>query len=144
MKSRVYADEPHRLQIDGTHNAMRYAPGDATSTLFGGNSERRGPVWFPADVLSIEALECGHHFHGGELHAERPTGSGKCLELRQVAEGLSCRLARLFLPDAKGARPCRGADARFAHDSHWKELVLFHEYFHGEEGHGLGASQQTR
>ncbi|MCC6409586.1 MAG: glucosidase [Planctomycetes bacterium] len=141
--SRVYADEPYRLEIDGTHYAVRYAPGDSTSTLFGGNSNWRGPVWFPVNYLLIEALERYHHFYGSELTVECPTGSGNWLDLRQVAEELSRRLARLFLPDAKGARPCHGADARFANDPHWNELVLFHEYFHGDDGHGLGASHQT-
>jgi hypothetical protein len=141
--SRVYADQPYRLEVDGTQYALRYAPGDSTSTMFGGNSNWRGPVWFPINYLLIEALERYHHFYGDEFQVECPTGSGHWMNLRQVAEELSRRLVRLFLPDADGRRPCHGNDERYVHDPHWKDLVLFHEFFHGDDGHGLGASHQT-
>ncbi|MCE9593775.1 MAG: glucosidase [Planctomycetes bacterium] len=141
--SRTYADQPYVLDVDGAHYEVRYAPGDATSTLFGGNSNWRGPVWFPVNYLLIEALERYHHFYGDDFKVECPTSSGNWFTLRQVAEELGRRLARLFLPNESGARPCHGSDARYANDPHWKDLVLFHEYFHGDDGHGLGASHQT-
>jgi hypothetical protein len=120
-----------------------YVPGESNTWLFGGNSNWRGPVWMPVNYLLIEALERYHHFYGDELKVECPTGSGNKMNLQQVANELERRLATIFLPDASGGRPCHGGDARFANDPHWRDLVLFHEYFHGETGRGLGASHQT-
>jgi hypothetical protein len=111
--------------------------------MFGGNSNWRGPVWFPLNYLILEALERFHHFYGDELTVECPVGSGRRLTLQQVAEELAGRLAGLFLADADGRRPCHGTDERFAKDPHWNNLVLFHEYFHGDTGRGVGASHQT-
>jgi hypothetical protein len=118
-------------------------PGDANTSLFGGNSNWRGPIWFPVNFLLIEALERYHHFYGNSFRVECPTGSGRFLNLQEVAQELQKRLAALFLADAEGRRPCHGADRRYAEDPHWKDLVLFHEYFHGDNGTGLGASHQT-
>ena len=111
--------------------------------LFGGNSNWRGPIWFPVNYLLIEALERYHHFYGDDLKVECPTGSGNLMTLAQVAGELSRRLTTLFLPDAAGRRPCHGDDATFADDPHWKDLVLFHEYFHGDTGRGVRRGHQT-
>jgi hypothetical protein len=141
--SRIHHDRPYVFHLDGQEYRVDYEPGESTSGLFGGNSNWRGPVWFPVNYLLIEALERYHHFYGDGLRVECPTGSGQMLNLQQVADELRCRLARLFLPDAHGRRPCHGEDRRYAEDPHWRDLVLFHEYFHGETGRGLGASHQT-
>jgi hypothetical protein len=111
--------------------------------MFGGNSNWRGPVWFPLNYLLIEALERYHHFYGDTLRVECPTGSGRWMTLDQVAREIDRRLTRLFLPDAAGRRPCHGDDLRFARDPYWRDLLLFHEYFHGDTGRGCGASHQT-
>ena len=141
--SRVHAKKPFVLALGGQEYRIAYEPGESVSGLFGGNSNWRGPVWLPLNYLLIEALERYHHFYGEGLQVEFPTGSGRTMNLQQVAQELSRRLARIFLPDQKGRRPCHGADDRFASDPHWRDLLLFHEYFHGETGRGLGASHQT-
>jgi hypothetical protein len=120
-----------------------YEPGESRTGLFGGNSNWRGPVWFPVNFLLIEALERYHHFYGDGLRVECPTGSGRLMSLNQVAAEIAARLARLFLRDAGGRRPCHGDERRFATDPYWRNFVLFHEYFHAEDGRGLGASHQT-
>jgi mannosylglycerate hydrolase MGH1-like protein len=141
--SRVHEKEPYVLTLEGTEYRVDYAPGEGTTALFGGNSNWRGPIWFPINILLVEALERYAHFYGDELKVECPTGSGTRLTLHEVALELATRLTRLFLPDASGARPCHGGDARYRDDPHWKDLVLFHEYFHAETGRGVGASHQT-
>jgi hypothetical protein len=141
--SAVYGERPYVLDLDGREYRVDYAPGEGDTALFGGNSNWRGPIWFPINFLLIEALERYHHFYGDTLLVEIPTGSGRWMNLGDVARELATRLTTLFLPDAGGRRPCHGADARFASDPHWKDLVLFHEYFHAETGRGVGASHQT-
>jgi hypothetical protein len=141
--SRVHEQEPYVLTLEGREYRVDYAPGEGDTSLFGGNSNWRGPVWFPINFLLIEALERYAHFYGDDLQVECPTGSGRRMTLDQVARELSTRLTRPFLPDASGARPCHGGDSRYRDDPHWKELVLFHEYFHAETGRGVGASHQT-
>jgi hypothetical protein len=111
--------------------------------MFGGNSNWRGPVWFPVNYLLIEALERYHHFYGDTLRVQCPTGSGRLMNLEEVAHELATRLTRIFLPDSEGGRPCHGPDRRFADDPHWQDLILFYEYFHGDNGRGVGASHQT-
>jgi hypothetical protein len=118
-------------------------PGDSDSGLFGGNSNWRGPVWFPLNFLLIEALERYHHFYGEELRVECPTGSGRYSSLEQVAAELGRRLASLFLPRDDGSRPCHGSERRYADDPNFRDLLLFSEYFHGDDGRGVGASHQT-
>ena len=120
-----------------------YEPGESKIGLFGGNSNWRGPVWMPPNYLLIEALERYHHFYGDDLRVECPVGSGRGLTLAEVARELSARVAGIFLAGPDGRRPCHGDDALFASDPRWRELLLFHEYFHGETGRGLGASHQT-
>ncbi len=141
--SRIHAERPFVLDVDGVEHRVEYAPGESTTALFGGNSNWRGPVWFPVNFLIVEALERYHHVHGDDLTVEFPRGSGRRVTLDAVAHELARRLASLFLRDADGRRPALGRDPRYRDDPHWRELVLFHEYFHAEDGRGLGASHQT-
>ena len=140
--SRVHAAHPYQLgrYADLT---VHYDPGDSTSGIFGGNSNWRGPVWFPTNYLLIEALERYHHFYGDALKVECPKGSGHLATLAEVAQMLSTRLLGLFLPDASGNRPAHGGEPRYANDPAFRDLVLFYEFFHGDTGKGLGANHQT-
>ncbi|HEY4575206.1 MAG TPA: glucosidase, partial [Thermoanaerobaculia bacterium] len=131
------------LRFGGEVRRVEYVPGESHDGMFGGNSNWRGPVWFPGNYLLIEALERYHHFYRDTLQVECPTGSGRMMNLNAVAGELRRRLANLFLADAQGRRPAHGAEGRFAADPHWKDLILFYEYFHGDDGRGLGASHQT-
>jgi len=141
--SRVHSARPYVVHAEGREYRVEYVPGDSTSGLFGGNSNWRGPIWFPLNYLLVESLQRYHHFYGDSLRVECPTGSGKWLTLGEVAIELARRLGSIFVPGADGRRPCHGNDARYAHDPHWSSLVLFHEYFHGDKGSGVGASHQT-
>jgi hypothetical protein len=141
--SKAHGAHPFSLALDGHTYEVHYAPGESDSGLFGGNSNWRGPVWFPVNYLLIEALKRYHHFYRNTLTVECPTGSGRFMNLLEVAQELERRLARLFMPDATGQRPCHGAQPLYARDPHFRDLVLFHEYFHGDDGRGLGASHQT-
>jgi hypothetical protein len=141
--SRHHAENPYTLGLAGEEHRVAYVPGESDSGLFGGNSNWRGPVWFPLNFLVIEALERYHHFYGDDFRVECPTGSGRRMSLLEVSREIASRLVRIFLPDAQGRRAAHGDDARYATDPHFKELVLFHEYFHGDDGRGLGASHQT-
>jgi hypothetical protein len=141
--SKRYEADPYVLRVNGSAYEVKYEPAESESGLFGGNSNWRGPVWLPLNYLLIEALERYHHFYGDSFTVELPTGSGRRVNLRQAAMELQRRLAGLFLPDADGRRPCHGGDPRYARDPAWKDLVLFYEYFHGDNGRGAGASHQT-
>ncbi|HVJ67942.1 MAG TPA: glucosidase, partial [Caulifigura sp.] len=141
--SRFHRDQPYVFHVEDRQLRVSYVSGESTSNLFGGNSNWRGPIWFPVNFLLIEALERYHHFYGDELQVEFPTGSGVKMNLKEVARELSARLTKLFLPAADGSRPCHGGQRRYAEDPHWKNLVLFYEYFDGDSGRGLGASHQT-
>jgi hypothetical protein len=141
--SKVHEDQPYVFRLGGEEYRVAYVPGESDSALFGGNSNWRGPVWFPVNYLLIEALERYHRFYGDTLRVECPTGSGTAMTLGEVAGELSRRLARLFLPAGPSGRPCHGGIRLYADDPYWKDLLLFHEYFHGDTGQGLGASHQT-
>jgi len=141
--SRAYLERPFVLRAGETEWRVAYTPGDSDSGLFGGNSNWRGPVWFPVNYLLIEALERYHLFYGDTLTLEFPTGSGRRLNLAEIARELARRLVTLFLPNGGGRRPALGMEAKFVSDPHWHDLLWFHEYFHGDTGQGLGASHQT-
>ena len=141
--SRFHADHPYTFEVHGESYGVGYLPAESDSGMFGGNSNWRGPVWFPVNLLLIRALLNLHAFHGADFTVECPTGSGRQLTLYEVAREISDRLTATFLSDADGHRPVHGAQAKFAKDPHWKDLILFYEYFHGDNGAGLGASHQT-
>jgi hypothetical protein len=131
------------LHVDGTDHRVDYEPAESATGLFGGNSNWRGPVWMPVNFLLVEALQKFHHYFGNELKVECPTGSGTLMTLQEIATDLSQRLTRIFLKDSNGRRPVAGAVEHFHTDPHWAPYVLFHEYFHGDTGAGLGANHQT-
>ncbi|WP_428484139.1 MGH1-like glycoside hydrolase domain-containing protein [Rhodopila sp.] len=141
--SRVHRDKPFTLDLDGQHFSVGYVPGDSISREFGGNSNWRGPVWMPVNFMIIESLYGFHHYYGDDFRVEYPTASGVKLSLREIADALSARLTRLFLRGPDGRRPIFGDVARLRDDPHFRDHVLFHEYFHGDTGQGLGASHQT-
>ena len=141
--SRTHSADPFVFRTDGQELQVDYVPGESNTGMFGGNSNWRGPIWFPVNYLLVEALERYHHFYGDDFKVECPTDSGQWLTLKEVAAELSRRLANLFLPDEAGRRACHGEDSRYANDPHWRHLVLFYEYFHGDTGRGCGASHQT-
>jgi len=141
--SRHHAERPFMLQVDGMSYEVGYQPGESRSGLFGGNSNWRGPVWFPINFLLIEALQKFHHYYGDDFLVECPTGSGVKRTLWEVADDLSRRLTHIFLRDSAGRRPVFGANELFQTDPHWRDHVPFHEYFHGDTGAGVGASHQT-
>ena len=141
--SRFHRDHPYVFTVNGDEHRVAYEPAESASGLFGGNSNWRGPIWFPVNFLIIESLQKFDWFYGAHFHAECPTGSGKMLSLWDVACELSRRLTRIFLCDGTGRRPVHGSDPRYRDDPAWKDLVLFYEYFHGDDGRGIGASHQT-
>jgi len=141
--SRFHKDHPYILRVNGTEHRVDYEPAESSTWLFGGNSNWRGPVWFPINFLLIEALQKFHHFYGESLTAELPTGSGRHVSLWDVAAEISRRLTRIFLRSADGKRPVCGGIEKLQSDPHWRDLIFFHEYFHGDNGAGIGASHQT-
>ncbi|MDB5271723.1 MAG: glucosidase [Chitinophagaceae bacterium] len=141
--SRYHKDNNYELDIDGQKFPMSYEPGESTTTMFGGNSNWRGPVWMPVNYLLIESLYKYYDYYQDNFKVEYPTGSGAFLNLKQVAEELSKRLIGIFQKDEKGIRKVHGEYAVYATDEHFKDLILFYEYFHGENGRGIGASHQT-
>lgn len=141
--SKVHEKHPSTFVADGVIYQVDYVPGEGNTRLFGGNSNWRGPIWFPINFLIVEALERFHHFYGDRLRVECPVGSGRMLNLKQAANEIARRLTSLFAFDSEGHRPCHGGETRYDKAGPWSDLVLFHEYFHAETGRGLGASHQT-
>ena len=140
--SRLHADQPYVYRAGEAEYRVDYVPGESTSGLFGGNSNWRGPIWFPVNYLLIEALQRYGHFYGDSLRVECPTGSGVWMTLEAVATELSRRLSSLFLPGADGRYPGQPEPGPIATDPDGRPLVRLHEYFHGDTGRGLGASFQ--
>ncbi|MBL8205886.1 MAG: glucosidase [Blastocatellia bacterium] len=145
--SRYHLERPYILQLDDIAYQVGYEPAESQTPLFGGNSNWRGPIWFPVNYLLIEALENFHQFLGDDFKIEYPTGSGKITTLAEISADLSKRMINLFAANEVGQRPIYGAvngqNSKFQIDARWRELVVFHEYFHGDTGEGLGASHQT-
>jgi Glycosyl hydrolase family 63 C-terminal domain len=141
--SRYHKDRPYLLGVDGREHRVDYEPGESETGLFGGNSNWRGPIWFPVNYLLIESLQKFHHYFGDDVKVECPTGSGQMLTLAEVATELSRRLSCLFLRNHDGRRPVFGDVERFHQNPNWRDLVPFYEYFHGDTGRGVGASHQT-
>lgn len=140
--SRIHTT-PCRVNLNGEEYSIHYEPGESESGLFGGNSNWRGPIWFPVNYLLIEALERYHHFYGNEFKVELPSGSGNFVNLEAVAREIAARLSAIFTLNEKGKRPCFGDNSRYSDDPNWRDYILFHEYFHGDLGCGLGANHQT-
>jgi hypothetical protein len=141
--SRYHADHPLQVSVDGVMATLDYEPGESTSGLFGGNSNWRGPVWFPVNYLLVEVLRVYHRYLGDGFQVEFPTGSGRTLSLSQIADELAARLTSIFLRGEDGRRPVFGSYRLLQEDPSFRDLILFHEYFHGDSGQGLGASHQT-
>ncbi len=141
--SKLHQERPFTIKFDGQSHTINYQPAESESGLFGGNSNWRGPIWFPINYLLIESLQKYHHFYGDTLKVECPTGSGNLMHLGDVATELSLRLMKLFLRNDDGVRPIYGGNTIFQDDPHWRDYILFNEYFHGDNGAGLGAGHQT-
>jgi hypothetical protein len=141
--SRYHLEHPYVFSVDRAVYRVDYEPAESTSGLFGGNSNWRGPIWFPVNILLLRALGNLYAFYGDDFTVECPTGSGRRMNLFEVTQELGRRLIRIFLRDEQGARPVHGAAHKFQSDPHWRDLPLFYEYFHGDSGAGLGASHQT-
>jgi hypothetical protein len=141
--SKVHEKQPYSVEIGGETFSVNYQPAESQSGLFGGNSNWRGPIWFPINYLLIEALRRYHRYYGDDLTVECPTRSGNWMTLDKVADELSRRLTRIFLRNTDEKRPVYGGQNSFQRDPLWRDYVLFYEYFHGDNGAGLGASHQT-
>jgi hypothetical protein len=140
---RCHAEHPFVFHVGGQEYRVSYLPAESDSGMFGGNSNWRGPIWMPVNILIIRALLTYYIYYGKDFTVECPTGSGRKMNLYQVAEEISRRLASIFLRDKNGSRPVYGGSKKFQEDPQWRDYLLFYEYFHGDNGAGLGASHQT-
>jgi hypothetical protein len=141
--SRYHAEHPYVFSVDGSVHRVDYEPSESSSGLFGGNSNWRGPIWIPVNALLIQSLRRLYSYYGDDFKVECPTGSGHLMTLWEVANEIVRRLCRIFLRDETGRRPVYGNAKKFQRDPHWRDLILFYEYFHGDNGAGVGASHQT-
>ena len=141
--SRYHAEHPYVFRVGDQAYGVGYLPAESDSGMFGGNSNWRGPIWMPVNGLIIRALNQYYAYYGNDFTVECPTGSGRQMNLYQVAEEIARRLAGIFLRRQDGRRPVYGGTRKFQEDPHWRDLILFYEYFHGDNGAGLGASHQT-
>jgi mannosylglycerate hydrolase MGH1-like protein len=141
--SQHHAAHPYVFRAGHQEYSVSYLPAESDSGMFGGNSNWRGPIWMPVNGLIVRALLQYHAYYGDQFTVECPTGSGRQMTLYQVADEISRRLGSIFLKDAQGRRPVYGGTRKFQEDPHWRDLLLFYEYFHGDNGAGLGASHQT-
>lgn len=141
--SKSHEKNPYSVRINGDNLTIKYTPGESDSLMFGGNSNWRGPIWFPINHLIIESLRKFDYYYGGDFSIEYPTGSGNYLTMDLIARELSLRCIKIFLKDENGNRPVYGKHKKFQEDPHFKDHILFYEYFHGDNGSGLGASHQT-
>jgi hypothetical protein len=141
--SRYHADRPYVFNVNGQEYRVSYLPAESDSGMFGGNSNWRGPIWMPMNVLLVRSLMVYYSYFGDDFKVECPTGSGQWMNLYQVAEEISRRLTSIFLQNRDGRRPVHGGSQKFQEDRHWRDYLLFYEYFHGDNGAGLGASHQT-
>jgi len=141
--SRIHGEHPYRINVEGTEYNVSYLPGDSDNGMFGGNSNWRGPIWMPVNIIIVRALLNYYQYYGNNFIIECPTGSGIMMNLYQVGEEISRRLSSIFLSDEAGRRPVYGEISKFQEDPHWRDYILFHEYFHGDTGAGIGASHQT-
>jgi hypothetical protein len=141
--SLYHLDHPYVIQVGGQEYKVQYLPAESNTGMFGGNSNWRGPVWMPVNLLIVRALVNLYTFFGDDFKVECPTGSGQHMTLFEVAQEIVRRLTSTFLRNADGKRPVYGGTEKFQNDPHWRDLILFYEYFHGDNGAGLGASHQT-
>ncbi|MGZ5188692.1 MAG: MGH1-like glycoside hydrolase domain-containing protein, partial [Kaistella sp.] len=141
--SKIYEDEPYKFTVDGQHFTVKYTPAESDSRMFGGNSNWRGPIWFPINFLIVESLQRFHYYYGESLQIEFPANSGEMRNLEFVSDDLSQRLCSIFLQNEKGERAFNGGNDLMNHDEHFKNYIMFNEYFNGDTGMGIGASHQT-
>jgi hypothetical protein len=141
--SKHHEKNPYKFDMNGSEYTVRYTPGESDTTLFGGNSNWRGPIWFPVNYLLIESLQKFHHYYGDDFKVEHPTGSGNMRTLNEIANDLSDRLINIFKKDANGRRAVFGDNDKNQTDPEFNQYILFYEYFHGDSGRGIGASHQT-
>jgi len=141
--SKYHLEHPFSFNLAGQEYRVEYLPAESNTGMFGGNSNWRGPIWMPVNALIIRGLVNMYPFYGPDFKVECPTGSGKYMNLYEVAKEIGRRTASIFLRDANGRRPVYGGTKKFQEDPHWRDYILFYEYFHGDNGAGLGASHQT-
>jgi len=141
--SKYHLDHPYILNMEGHENRVDYLPAESNSGLFGGNSNWRGPIWVPVNAVIVRALLSFYIYYGDNFKIECPTGSGRLMNLYEVAKEIVDRLTKIFGRDERGRRPVYGGAEKFQSDPHWRDHILFYEYFHGDNGAGLGASHQT-